>query len=459
MPSRRGRAHRSFALGTAGVILALVVVVGNAPSAWAEKGKCEGAIFLDPVCEVGKTVVGAAGGVVTAPFRYAASSAVDMITNAVAEAATWLLGKVVGFIDHSTSPDLSAGWFRERYGFMVGLGALILLPMLLFAAIRAIIQQDLSQLIRSFAVHLPVAILGTFLAMYLTQALLVATDGLSDAVAKGIAGDTSEIFDSVGNVLSAPVGVSGGAAIPAFALLVGAFLLIVGSFLVWLELLVRSAAVTVSAFFLPLMLAGLVWPATAHWTKRLVQTLVALILSKFVIVSVISLATAALSDPGGGGFGTIMGASALMLMAAFSPIALLKLMPLAEGAALGHLEGMGRRPLAAVGPGGGANHAISIMRSKVSGSSQGSQLAVAGSRTGAAGGATGAKAAIGAAGAAASRGVKAGKAAGKRMENQHDASAPKTSPPSGAKGGGLGDASPRPSPRRDGPGKSRGGDK
>ena len=100
--------------------------------------------------------------------------------------------------------------------------------------------------LRSFFVYLPVAILGTFVAVHLTQALLGATDALSAAVADGIAGDVSEIFDSVGGTLSRSVGVTGSTS-SFVRVFFGALLLIVGSFFVWLELLVRSAAVTAAS--------------------------------------------------------------------------------------------------------------------------------------------------------------------------------------------------------------------
>jgi hypothetical protein len=421
-----------------------LVVLLLPSSAGAQEQACEAFIWLQPACSAGKKAAEVAGAVAAAPIKYAANSAVEMVTGAVAEAATWLLRKVVGFIDSSTSPDLTADWFNERYRLMVGLGALVVVPMLMLASIRAIMQQDVSQLLRSFFVYLPAAIFGTFLMLHLAQALLTGTDALSAAVAKGVAGDVSAIFDSVSDVLSTPSSVGTPPAIPAFAMLIGAFLLVIGSFFVWLELLVRSAAVTVSVFFMPLILAAMVWPATAHWTKRLIQTLVALILSKFVIVSVMSLATAALADPGGGGFGTIMGGAALMLMAAFAPIGLMKLMPLAEGAAVAHLEGMGRRPLATVQAGGSVNHAASIMRSKVSGVAGSSRLAMAGPKNAMTGGAAGAGAAV-AAGAVTGGAVKAAKAPGRRMERQGDAAASKTTD---SAGGTLRDSSPRP-PRAD----------
>ena len=351
----------------------------------AAPGKCDAPFLADPVCEVGKSVSEAAGDVVTAPVRYAAGGAVDTFTSWVADTAQWALGRVVSFIENSTTPTLDAGWFAERYEFMVGMSALILLPMLLIATIRAIVSQDISQLLRSFFVYLPIAICGTFAAITITQSLLLATDALSAAVAQNIAGDVSEIFDSVGLSLTGSVG---GPGAPSFAIFFGALLLVAGSFLVWLELLVRSAAVTVAVFFLPMVLAGLVWPAAMHWTKKLIEALVAIILSKFVIVAVISLATAALAEPGKGGFGTVMGAAALMLMAAFSPFALMKLIPMVESSAMDGLQGMGRKPLQAVSPNGGVGQALSVMRSKTAGS-KAAGLALAGAGAGVATGAAG----------------------------------------------------------------------
>ena len=339
---------------------------------------CGASNFLfDIACEVKDEVT----DVATTPFRYAANSAVDGITSWVSDTAQWIVGKVISFIDTSTSPSLDAAWFTERYRFMIGLAALVLLPMLLMATIRAIATQDISQLLRSFFVHLPVAILATFAAVVVTQALLTITDSFSAAVADGVAGDVSEIFDSVGATLSP----TGNPAVPSFAIFVVSLLLILGSLFVWLELLVRSAAVTVSVFFLPVILAGLVWPATSRWTRRMIETLVALILSKFVIVAVISLATAALAEPGRGGFGSLMGGTALMTMAAFAPMALLKLMPIAETAAIGQLQGLGRKPLDTVRPGSATNQAVATMRSRMSaGRSKGAAASVAGGATAAA---------------------------------------------------------------------------
>ena len=90
---------------------------------------------------------------------------------------------------------------------------------------------------------------------------------------------------------------------------------------------------------LPLFFAALVWPARRIWALRAVEMLVAVILSKFAIVAVFSLGGAAIGHrrfpglPGAGGRDAV-------LLAAFSPWALLRLLPLHELAA--GLDGLPR---------------------------------------------------------------------------------------------------------------------
>lgn len=413
--------------------VAVTAVVVVTPShATAAPGKCETVIFLDQACELGKTVLGKAASVATAPIRHAAGSVMDTITSWVADSTQWVLAKVVNFIDDSTSPDLGLAWFKERYRFMVGVGALVMLPILLLAAIKALFAHDLSQLLRAAFVFLPTAILGSFVAAYLTQSLLIVTDEMSAAVSAGIAEDTSQIFDSVGKTLSGSVGTAS-PGIPSFAIFLVAFVVIIGAFFVWLELLVRSAAVTVAVFFMPLILAGLVWPGGARWTKRMIETLFALIVSKFVIVGVISLATAALADPGGGGFGTVVGAAALMLMAAFAPFAILKLMPMVESSAANGLEGMRYRHQSQLYHHTTGSYILAIMHSRMRSSGARAAAAPAGAAPAAAVAASAAAMGMAAAGTATRAGVSGGQRGGQRggsarrpasADESPDASAP-----------------------------------
>jgi hypothetical protein len=113
----------------------------------------------------------------------------------------------------------------------------------------------------------------------------------------------------------------------------------------WLELVVRAAAVSAAVLFLPLALAALVWPAVAHWCRRLADTLVALVLSKLVVAAVLSLAVGALAgglgvsgSSEGGGFSSVVTGIALLVIATLSPFTLLRLVPAVEAGAVSHLE-------------------------------------------------------------------------------------------------------------------------
>ena len=77
----------------------------------------------------------------------------------------------------------------------------------------------------------------------------------------------------------------------------------------------------------------MVWPATGRWARRLVELLVAIILAKFLIVAILTLATAAIANTSvaqgdGNTFEQMLAGSALLVLAAWSPFALLRTIPM-----------------------------------------------------------------------------------------------------------------------------------
>ena len=96
---------------------------------------------------------------------------------------------------------------------------------------------------------------------------------------------------------------------------------------------------------LPLALSAMVWPRTAHWARRLAEWLTAIVLAKFAIAVSFAIAGSMLGQGrgGSGGLTTILGGCAVLLVAALSPWALLRLIPFAEQAATslqrGHVGG------------------------------------------------------------------------------------------------------------------------
>ena len=280
----------------------------------------------------------AAGGATSA----LAGGVLSAIAGWVVGGATWLLDELGKVITSTTTVNLRASWFMAHYKLMVSVAGVVAVPMLVLASVQAVFLQNASVLLRAAFINLPLAGLLTAAAVQLVQLALEATDALCATVMTGTGDELDNTFHSIGNVLSHEP-----APLPTFVMTVGALLIVAGAFLLWLELLVRSAAIYAAVLFLPLALASLVWPAVSHWCKRLTETLVAIVLSKFVVVAVLSLAVGAVTS--GNGFSTILAGGALLLLAAFTPFTLLRLIPLVEVGAAMQLEGSRQRVRAAWG--------------------------------------------------------------------------------------------------------------
>ena len=135
---------------------------------------------------------------------------------------------------------------------------------------------------------------------------------------------------------------------PAFAGLIAGLVAAVAAVIIWVELLLRGVAIYATLLFFPIALAGLAWEPSRRWARRLAELLTALIFAKFVIVAVLSLAAGALAS-GGEGYAGVLSGAALLLVAAFAPFLLLRVIGVFEVAvAAAALEGArqrGTRPL------------------------------------------------------------------------------------------------------------------
>jgi len=289
------------------------------------------------------SIIGSAlGGTVSAIF--------DAAGQWVAGGAVWLLGQVGHVLSATTSVDLGSGWFQEHYQVMAALSAAVILPMTCAGVISAVYRQDASMLVRGLLVKLPLALLFTGVSVELVRLGLAVTDDLSARVLSTGGVDTARVLQPVGSFL-AGAGLATAGAVPAFVIFVGALLVAVSSLALWLELVVRAAAVAAATLFLPLALAGLVWPAVSHWCRRLAETIAALVLSKLVVAAVLSLAAGAVaggvsgvgSGDVSGGFAAVVTGIALLVIATTAPFVLLRLVPAIEAGAVLHLEGARHR--------------------------------------------------------------------------------------------------------------------
>ena len=304
---------------------------------------CTGLDALNPICQAGSI----GGSIASSGFETVLSG----ISQWVASGAEWLLGQIGDVLSSTTTVDVGATWFRTHYGQMTALAGVVILPMLLASTLQAVVRQNPGQLVRTFLVQLPLALLLAVVAIQIVVLSLSATDAMSDAVAGGSNADVNSLLTGVTSGL---VAAAADPTIASFVLLLISLLIAVAAFVLWLELLIRAAAVYVAVLFLPLALATLVWPAVSHWCRRLVETLAALVLSKFVIVATLSLAAGAVSSgtagtgAHGSGFSSVLAGGALLVMATFVPFAILRMIPAVEAGAVGHLDGLRARGTAAV---------------------------------------------------------------------------------------------------------------
>jgi len=295
---------------------------------------------VDPLC-------GAAASVGSGLLGSGAGDVLSAVSTWVVNGAGWLLGQVGSALGSTTSVDIGAAWFGTHYQVMAGLAGVVVLPMLLCAVVQSIYRQSAAVLLRSVLVQLPLALLLTGAAIQLVQLCLAATDAMGSTVAAGAGANIGAAMSGLAATLVNQT--AAGQQVPAFVVLLGGLLVAFGAFLLWVELLVRAAAVYVAVLFLPLALASLVWPAVSHWCRRLVDTLVALVLSKFVIVAILSLAVGALGSGTQDGFAGVLGGGALLVLAAFTPFTLLRLIPAVESGAVQQLEGARHRVSQAFG--------------------------------------------------------------------------------------------------------------
>ncbi len=291
---------------------------------------------------VGKKLAnGKLGGAVKTLLGGASSASTASTALGLAAIVTWVAGgarfsldettKVLG---ESTTPQLRSTWFSSRYWHIAGIAALLTLPFLFAAAIQALIHSDPALLTRAAVGYLPLAALAIAVAAPVAMLLLAATDQLCT----GLSGAAGGIHPSLtraalgAGLLSAP-----------FLRFLISLVTTACALILWLELAIREAAVYVIVLMLPLAFAAFVWPARRVWAVRAVELLVALILSKLAIVAVIDLGGAALDQfpHQGGGLAAGLAGTVLVLLAALSPWAVLRLVPMSElaSSAAGSLRG------------------------------------------------------------------------------------------------------------------------
>jgi hypothetical protein len=320
-------------------VAVLTLFIAPPTEAFALPGPCDvvGIPFVGgPAKDACEEVTGAAadvaGDVVGDAAKAVAQPVFRQATEWVAQGAGWLVGRVGGLIDTSTTPRVQSRWFAGQYAQMGLLATALALPLLFLAVIQATLARSPGLITRALAA-VPVAFVLTGGAVAVVAALLGVTDWACQAISGQTGPNSRAFFGDVAKAFNTITDDSGptGAAPALFVALLASIFAALAALAVWVELLIRSAGIYVCVLFFPVVLVARIWPKLEKWTMRLAEALTALILSKFVIVAVLSVAAAAVADSRASeGFNGVLAAGALLVFAAFAPLVLFRLVQFAD---------------------------------------------------------------------------------------------------------------------------------
>src|SRR6202011_1058976 len=220
---------------------------------------------------------------------------------------------------------LESSWFEAQFAPMADLGAALALLVALIALGSAAIRRSPHALAATIAGIVRAGI-GTSLIVALTAIGLQVADQISAAV---VSGSPPAFWSAVAHAWgSSGFGGFGSSALAMLIALVEVF----AAVFVWLELIVRGAAIYVAVLLFPVGLAASIWPALGAWPARLGRLLLLFVILKPLTLIVLSMAgsaaAAGLSFGSGvpGSVGTILSAVVIFALAAFAPWALMHLL-------------------------------------------------------------------------------------------------------------------------------------
>jgi type IV secretion system protein TrbL len=256
----------------------------------------------------------AAGSLVAAPFDYLAAG--------MGSAAAWMFESVWKVFDTTTMVDVTTSGYTKVYNILFGVAVFVMLGFFMLQVIGGMIRREPAALSRA-ALGLARSILGSFVALALLATALEITDQLCIGIVRAAGTTMGEMGDRIALLVAGLGGIS--LAAPGAGAIVTIFVagLAVGAaVIVWISLLVRKALLLIAIVFAPIALAGSSWDYTRAWVGKWATFVMAMIVSKVVLVVIFLLATAQVSAPIDADLQSVsqpIAGVVLMLIAGFAP--------------------------------------------------------------------------------------------------------------------------------------------
>ncbi|EKA61474.1 hypothetical protein B277_07141, partial [Janibacter hoylei PVAS-1] len=241
---------------------------------------------ISSVCDVAGE---AAATVVAAPF--------DWLAQAMGGAAGWLIEAMWAVFDTTTLVDVQTDGFTNVYNLIFGIGVFLVLIFFCLQLITGLIKRDPTALSRA-ALGAAKSVLGAFVVVTLTALALEIVDQLCIGIIQA-SGETTETMGD--KIILLAAGLTGiNIAAPGVGAIVTIFLaglMIAAVFIVWFSLLIRKALLLVGVVLAPIAFAGASWDATKGWIGKWAAFVIALIVSKLVLVVIFLLAITQIATP------------------------------------------------------------------------------------------------------------------------------------------------------------------
>ncbi|MFH5824724.1 conjugal transfer protein TrbL [Georgenia sp. AZ-5] len=224
-------------------------------------------------------------------------SGFEWLASGVAGVAAFLIQSVWALFETTTFVDVTTGQFRTVYAIVFGIAVFVMLGFFLLQVIGGMVRREPAALSRA-ALGLAKSVLGSFVVLALVAAALEITDQLCIGIVHATGGTMSEMGEKL-DLLTASLllTTAGGPGVTILLTLFVGGLAAGAAFIVWISLLVRKALLLIAVVFAPVALAGATWDATRGWASRWASFVIALIVSKLVIVVVFLLAIAQVAAP------------------------------------------------------------------------------------------------------------------------------------------------------------------
>ncbi|MCM1011781.1 conjugal transfer protein TrbL [Brevibacterium sp. XM4083] len=266
---------------------------------------------LSSVCD---TAGEAAASLISAPFEWLAAG--------MGAAAEWMFESVWQIFDTTTMVDVTSGEYVEVYNLIFGMAIFVMLIFFCLQLITGMIRREPGALSRA-AFGLAKSVLGSFVVLTLTGLLLEIVDQLCTGIIQA-AGETTESMGAKITGLVAALATLNLTA-PGVGAIITIFLgglAISAAAIVWLSLLIRKALLLVAVVLAPFAFSGASWDVSRGWIGKWAGFVLALILSKLVLVIILLVAVTQVSAPIDGDLASVadpLAGIVLMALAGFAP--------------------------------------------------------------------------------------------------------------------------------------------